>query len=159
MKKIALTVRTAIERALEKFNLPNDEAIVRLLLMICAHESRGFVCCKQLNGGPAIGLFQMEPNTFDFVQGYLTRTKKFPLISRSMIVERMLIDVEFAAAMARVYLWTEPTPLPDADDLQGLAEYASKFWNRGGEGTPEKYFNDFITHVWGEPILDKGKKI
>tara|TARA_R110002051_G_scaffold283026_1_gene344746 strand:- start:236 stop:712 length:477 start_codon:yes stop_codon:yes gene_type:complete len=158
MKKIALTVRTAIERALEKFNLPNDEAIVRLLLMISAHESRGFVCCKQLNGGPAIGLFQMEPNTFDFVQGYLTRTNKFPLISRSMIVERLLIDVEFAAAMARVYLWTEPTPLPDADDLQGLAEYASKFWNRGGKGEPHEYLNDFLTHVWGEPILDKGEK-
>ena len=150
MKKLGLTVRTAIERALTRFNLPGDENAVRLLLMIAAHESRGFVCCKQLNGGPALGLFQMEPATFDFVMGYLKRTNKFPGINRNLPFERLLIDVEFAAAMARVYLWTEPTGLPGADDLEELAQYASDFWNRGGDGEPHEYFDDFIYHVWGK---------
>lgn len=150
MKKLALTVRTAIERAMDRFNLPNNEALVRLLLMISAHESRGFVCCKQLNGGPALGLLQMEPATFDFVMGYLERTGKFPAIPRNWNPERMVIDVEFAAAVARAYLWSEPKPLPDADDLEGLAEYASKYWNRGGKGEPHEYLNDFLVHVWGD---------
>lgn len=147
MTRLGLTVRTAIERALARFDLPNNESIVRLLLMIAAHESGGFTYCKQ-KGGPALGLFQMEPATHEFVQGYLERTGKFKAISRTMRPERMLTDVEYSVAMARVYLWTQPEPLPAPDDLNGLAEYAKKYWNTyQGAATPEKYLNDYLTHV------------
>ena len=150
MTKMALTVRTAIELALQRFNLPSSEAVVRLLLMIAAHESGGFMYCRQ-NGGPAIGLWQMEPATYQHVIGYITRTDKYPSVSRRLPPERMLIDAEFAAAIARVYLTTFPEALPDADDLQGLAEYAKKYWNTSaGAATPEKYLNDFKRYVWGE---------
>ncbi|MEY8241675.1 MAG: hypothetical protein RPT25_15115 [Cycloclasticus sp.] len=151
MKKLALTVRTAIERAFTRFDLPNGktaESAVRLLLMIAAHESGGFTYCKQ-KGGPALGLFQMEPATFEFVMGYLKRTGKFKAINRSTPFERLLIDPEFAAAMARVYLWTFPAALPSSDDLEGLASYAKKYWNtEQGKASSEKYLNDFISHVW-----------
>lgn len=149
MTKIAKILQAVIYHGLERFKLPDSDALINLLMMIAAHESRGFVCCKQLNGGPAIGLFQMEPKTFDFVMGYLERTGKFKTIDRKAWPEHMLIDVEFAAAMARVYLWTEATPLPAADDYEALAEYANKFWNRGGKAEPHEYLNDYFTHVWG----------
>lgn len=148
MKRLGLTIRTAIERALERFNLPQNESVVRLLLMIAAHESGGFTYCKQ-KGGPALGLFQMEPATFDFVMGYIKRTGKFPAVSLNTPLERLVIDVEFAAAMARVYLWTFPEPLPEPDDLEGLAQYAKKYWNTDqGAASAEKYLNDFKQHVW-----------
>jgi len=150
MKKLALTVRTSIERALVRFDLPGDESSVRLLLMIAAHESGGFTYCKQVRG-PAIGLFQMEPATFDFIIGYLKRTGKYERINRAMIFERMLIDTEFAAAMARVYLLTIPEPLPDANDFDALARYAKKYWNtNAGKATPEKYLNDYLKYVWSD---------
>lgn len=149
MTKIGLTVRSAIERALERFHLPGDENVVRLLLMIAAHESGGFHYCKQVKG-PALGLFQMEPPTYRHVMQYLERTGKFPAISRRLHAERMLIDTEFAAAIARVYLYTFPEPIPDADDLEGLAAYAKKYWNTEyGAATAEKYLNDFKKHAWG----------
>lgn len=148
MTKLALTVRTAIEKALSRFDLPNSEAAVRLLLMICAHESGGFTYCKQ-RGGPALGLFQMEPATFAHVIDYLKRSGRFPAV-RHLPVERLVIDPEYAAAIARVYLWSFPEPLPDADDLEGLATYAKKYWNTpAGKATAEKYLNDFKAHVLG----------
>lgn len=148
MTKLGLTVRTAIEKSLSRFDLPNSETAVRLLLMICAHESGGFTYCKQ-RGGPALGLFQMEPPTFDHVTNYLKRSGRFPAV-RPLPVERLVIDVEYAAAIARVYLWTFPEPLPVADDLEGLARYAKKYWNTAdGAATADKYLSDFKTHVWG----------
>lgn len=150
MNKIALTVRTAIERALARFQLPDSEAAVRLLLMIAAHESDGFLFCRQ-KGGPALGLFQMEQATYKAVLDYLQRSGKFPAISRSLPAERMLIDAEFAAAIARVYLYSFPEPLPDADDFAALASYAKKYWNTdAGKASAEKYLADFMQHVWGE---------
>jgi hypothetical protein len=149
MTKLGLTVRTAIERALDRFNMPQSESVVRLLLMITAHESGGFTYCKQ-NGGPALGLFQMEPPTFEHVMGYIKRTGKFPAVNTNTPIERLVIDVEFAAAMARVYLWTFPEPLPKPDDLEGLALYAKKYWNTDqGAASAEKYLNDFKRYVWG----------
>lgn len=154
MTKLALTVRTAIERALVRFDLPDSESAVRLLLMISAHESGGFTYCKQLNG-PALGLFQMEPATFDFLMKYLERTGKYSRVSRSALFNRLLIDVELAAAVARVYLLTIPEPLPDADDIEALADYAKKYWNtEKGKATPLMYLVAFLKHVWGEEYVN-----
>lgn len=150
MNKLALTIRTAIERAMARFELPDSEAAVRLLLMVAAHESGGFTYCKQ-KGGPALGIFQMEPATYADVCNYLNRTGRYKKLNTNWPETRMVIDVEFAAGMARAFFARVPEPLPDADDLQALAEYAKKYWNTElGKATPEKYLADFKKYVWGE---------
>ena len=128
MRNLILAIRAAIARGLEKNSLPSNESVIRLLMMIAYHESGGFHYCKQM-AGPALGLFQMEPSTFEFIKKYLHRTGKFPLVSRATCVEDLLLDVEFAAAMARIYLYTFPEQLPHHDDIEGLARYAKKYWN------------------------------
>ena len=149
MTTIGLVIRGAIERAMERFNLPDSESAVRLLLMIAAHESGGFHYCKQIKG-PALGLFQMEPFTYQATIDYLDRTGKFPALTRRFKAERMIVDAEFAAAFARVYLYQFPEPLPDADDLEGLARYAKQYWNtEAGKATAEHYLTAFKRHVWG----------
>lgn len=147
LKKIALTVRASIENALDRCALPNSESAVRLLLMIAAHESGGFMYCRQ-KGGPAIGLFQMEEPTFKHVIEYLQRTGKFPAVNTTLPFERMLTDATHAAAIARVYLYTFPEPLPDPDDLDGLAAYAKKYWNTtAGAATESDYKNAYLKYV------------
>lgn len=149
LKKIALTVRAAIETALDRCDLPSTESAVRLLLMIAAHESGGFTYCRQGGNGPAIGLFQMEAPTYKHVLEYLNRTGKFPAVSRQLPFERMLTDATHAAAIARVYLYTFPEPLPAPEDLDGLAAYAKKYWNTtAGKATEADYKNAFIKYVW-----------
>ncbi len=149
MNNIASAVQAAIETGLEKYQLPSSDSAVTLLLMIAAHESGGFTYCKQLNG-PALGLFQMEPDTFDFVMGYIARTGKFTTLQNTQC-ENMVTYADFAAAIARVYFWTFPEALPNADDLMGLAEYAKKYWNTSeGKATAEKYYNDYNRYVLGQ---------
>ena len=152
-KAIALQLRNAIERALERYQLPNSESAIRLLLMIAAHESGGFMYCRQKRG-PALGLFQMEPPTFDHVMEYLDRTGRFLQLPRILPAERMVTDPVFAAGVARVYLYSIPKPLPSPDDVIGLgkyAVYAKKFWNSElGAATPEDYETAFRKYVWGE---------
>lgn len=152
MTALALTIRTAIERAISRFNLPDSEAAVRLLLMVAAHESGGFTYCKQ-KGGPALGIFQMEPATYADVCNYLERTGRFPALNTKWRPTRMVIDVEFAAGMARAFFSRIPEPLPDPDDLQALAEYAKKHWNTElGKATPEKYLTAYKHHVLGDDV-------
>jgi len=150
MTRFGLSLRGIIERALTRYQLPDSEAAVRLLLMIAAHESGGFTYCKQVNG-PALGVFQMEPPTYRAVLEYLERSGRFPSIPRNLREERLVFDADFAAAIARVYLVSKPEPLPEADDLDGLAEYAKKHWNTYlGKATPEQYHRAFLKHVWGD---------
>jgi len=150
VQQIALSLRTTIEAALTRFNLPDSEAAVRLLLMIAAHESGGFMYCRQ-KGGPALGMFQMEPATYEFCRDYLARTGRFMAVPMNYPASRLVTDLILAAGMARVYLYTIPEPLPDADDLQGLAEYAKKYWNtEAGAATAEQYLKAFKQYVWGD---------
>jgi len=148
IQQIALSLRTTIEAALTRFNLPDSESAVRLLLMISAHESGGFMYCRQ-KGGPALGLFQMEPPTYAFCLEYLQRSGRFPALPVNYPASRLVTDTVLAAGIARVYLYTVPEPLPDADDLQGLAAYAKKYWNtESGAATVDDYYNAYMT-VWG----------
>jgi len=147
-RNLALAVRATIEQALSRFNLPDSEAAVRLLLMISAHESGMFSFCRQVRG-PALGLFQMEPATYEFCIEYLSRTGKFPTVARKCMPARLVTDSVLAAAMARVYLFSKPEPLPEADDLQGLAVYAKRHWNtEAGAATVDDYLKAYM-EAWG----------
>lgn len=143
-RQIALSLRTAIEAALFRYNLPGSETAVRLLLMIAAHESGQFLYCRQ-RGGPALGLFQMEPKTYAGVLEWLERTGKFPAVQRNLPAARLVTDPAFAAAIARVYLYMAPPPLPGPDELQAMAEYAKRHWNTYlGAATPADYLNAYL---------------
>ncbi|MDP2548897.1 hypothetical protein [Oceanobacter sp. 4_MG-2023] len=150
VRQIALAVRGTIEQALTRYNLPDTEAAVRLLIMIAAHESGAFMYVRQ-KGGPALGMFQMEPPTYQYCCDYLKRSGRFKALPRQYSAARLVTDSVLAAGFARVYLYSHPEPLPDADDLQGLANYAKKYWNSElGAATPDDYLNAYNA-VYGNP--------
>lgn len=148
---LALAMRAMIEAVLNRYNLPASEAAIRLLLMIAAHESGGFMYTRQKRG-PALGLFQMEPPTFEHVCDYIRRrAARFAMLPSHYPPERMITHPEYAAALARVYLLTKPEPLPAADDLPALASYAKRHWNTElGKATPEQYLDAYKHYVLGE---------
>ncbi|MGR6871178.1 hypothetical protein ACU6U9_02465 [Pseudomonas sp. HK3] len=149
LTQFGVVVRNTIVTALEAGGFPLQENAITLLLMIAAHESQGFRYCRQLNG-PALGLWQMEPATYNDAIEYLKRTGKFTDIPRVLDAEELVVSPTFAAAMARVQLWRDPEPLPDADDLMGLAKYAKRVWNTElGKATVNEYLNDYLNHVEG----------
>lgn len=126
-----------------------------LLVFTCATESNGGTYLHQVNG-PAIGIFQMEPATYnDIWQNYLTRNQglicmlstKFN-INRIPTPELMISDLRFATAMARLHYRRVREPLPSHNDIDAIWEYYKHYYNtEKGSATKDesiKKYNKFI---------------
>lgn len=131
-----------------------SQAAENLLVMIAAHESKMGTYLKQIKG-PALGIYQMEPVTaidiqdnfikkrpdlHERVKGYMTGMgggRKHDLAANLM----------FQTALARVFFLRFKEPLPAADDLEGLAAYAKKYWNTYlGKATAADYLKAYKPH-------------
>ena len=135
--------RSLIERTLEDFGL-NSESAVELLLGTAAAESEFGKYLMQL-GGPAIGIFQMEPRTYEWLQGKYV-DQFFPLGRRP--AEDMEWDLRFAILLARLRYRVVPTPLPEASDVYGLAHYWKTHYNTlSGRGTVENFVSRYRKYV------------
>ena len=96
---------------------------------------------KQING-PALGIFQMEPNTHnDIWENYLKcRISLWEHIRDNVIVEftprELVWNLKYAIIMCRIHYLRVPTPLPQPDDIVKLAFYWKKYYNTlKGRGT------------------------
>jgi hypothetical protein len=140
----------------------NSPAAVNLELATAATESRMGASLIQV-GGPALGLFQMEPATHADVwanflryQGAL-RLRVLELVGDADLdaagqpkPEAMVHNFAYAAAMARVHYRRFPEPLPRANDRAGLWTYYKTRWNTtAGKATRSKFEQDWAALVEG----------
>ena len=138
-----------IAEALLDFGLHSDHA-VELMLMIAAHESLGFKFRRQIGGGPALGVFQMEPPTHDDIwrrSRSIQRNAKRAGFTQN--ARRLTDDDRYAVFMARHRLMLDPRPIPTA--LQAMADWCKREWNGDGKATPEEYLRDY--NLWREGKL------
>lgn len=113
----------------------SDDA-AELLMFTCATESDGGTYIKQIEG-PALGIFQMEPATYnDIWQNYINFRDHLKLkllhsfdAPRMPDEERMIYDLRFATAMARIHYLRVKETLPKANDIQGLFDYYKAHYN------------------------------
>lgn len=137
--------RHLITNAMMFYQLPDSDNAVRLLEMIAAHESGGFTYARQL-GGPALGLFQMEPRTFRDLCDYIDLRDLYIGEFVPCSPYCLIFDSAFAAGMARAFFLRFPEPIPELDDITGLSRYAKQYWNTSlGKATPEQYANAWRT--------------
>ncbi len=128
-----------ISQSLNDYQLPCTDNAVRLLDMIAAHESGGFIYTRQV-GGPALGLFQMEPRTFRDLCDYVRRKGLSLAAEMPCSPYRLIFDAPFAAGMARAFFLRFHEPIPKLYDIDGLSRYAKQYWNTElGKATPEQY--------------------
>ena len=119
-----------IKPVLHHLNAYSDAA-AKLLLGTALTES-GLKYVKQLNDGPALGVFQMEPDTHDDIwQNYL---KYRPILSapireyvRYPGADNLAGNMYYACGMARVHYLRVPSVLPES--LEGLAHYWKDHYN------------------------------
>ena len=130
--------RELIEDVLREADLYSPSA-VELLMLTCAVESNFGTYIKQIKG-PALGVFQMEPTTHsDIWVNYLNHKAKYRNAFEGYGLKKLKEDLRYAILMARIHYLRYPTPLPEADDIEGLAEYWKRFYNtRLGKGTVKK---------------------
>ena len=140
------------------FNLDREiiwsTSAVNLLLGTAIQESR-LTYLRQMGNGPALGIYQMEPDTHDDIwENFLAyREELASLIKRSFRIktsEALIWDMGYATAMARVHYYRVPEPLPDANDVAKLATYWKKYYNTPeGKGTPLEFIEKYSVYVAG----------
>lgn len=132
-----------------------SENAEELMVFTCAVESLGGTYLRQVNG-PALGIYQMEPQTYnDIWQNYIKTNGKLLMAFLSsfhigfMPPEEMLIyDLRFATAMTRLFYRRILQPIPAATDIDGIWNYYKLYYNtaKGAavkEDSIKKYY-DFI---------------
>ncbi len=150
-------IRPTLATLAEVSGLPlASEAAERLLLATAAQESQ---CGRYLHqiGGPARGIYQIEPATYIDVIGRLDE-KRWPklrgvvlglrndaLMPRNTQMEGNLL---YATAVARANYWLVPEELPAADHKEGIWVYYKKYWNSAlGAASREQFMRAWDEHV------------
>lgn len=131
----------------------SSPAVVNLLLGTAAHES-GFQHIAQIGGGPALGLYQMEPATHDWLakdwvsrrpglaQRILTATN-----TAGFDVGSLVDNLAYATAFCRLRYYAVPEALPPNDPV-ALARYWKRHYNTpGGAGTVEQWLYHYSALV------------
>ncbi|RLA60692.1 MAG: hypothetical protein DRQ89_12470 [Epsilonproteobacteria bacterium] len=141
--------RTYIVRpALDGVGLYSEAAEDLLVGTACAESMMGTYVHQV--GGPALGIYQMEPNTHaDIWRNYLEYREGLhdrvvgcvPANGWSswgdMPSHALLItDLKYATVMARIHYLRSPEPLPAAGEWSGMARMWKKVYNtEAGAGT------------------------
>lgn len=143
-----------IEPVLSKLQIYSKDC-EELLVFTCAAESLGGHFLAQVNG-PALGIYQMEPNTYtDIWINYIRARNQLATLmamhfgcTKIPDVERMIYDLHFATAMARIHYLRVNDKVPSAKDVDGLWEYYKKHYNtEKGDAKKEasiKKYHEFI---------------
>ena len=129
-----------------------SEGAEELLLGTAAQESH-FKYVRQLNDGPALGFFQMEPATHnDIWANYLEYRHELAckildacgLSDDPPVADRLVWDARYAAIMARIHYLRVPQKLPSKDDVWGQGKYWKAYYNTPkGKGTVEEYVHNY----------------
>ena len=145
-------LRELIVETLKEIDLYSEDA-VNLMMGTAAQESRLGEFIRQLFGGPALGIFQMEPNTFrDICKNYLVYKKDLwdkiinicnsPFVSPDMLVW----NLKLAICMTRVHYLRVPEKLPNS--IEGYANYYKKYYNTYlGKATTEEFIHNYKKYV------------
>ncbi len=131
-----------------------SRAAENLVIGTAVQESR-LRYLRQLQDGPARGLYQMEPDTHDDIwENYLAFRPELRAGVESFLaasqdrIEQLVWNFAYATAMCRVHYLRVPHPLPDAGDIAGLASYWKRHYNTElGRGTVDEFVRHYETYV------------
>jgi len=124
------------------------------LLVGTAMQESLLTYVHQVGGGPALGIFQMEPITHrDLRVNYLGYRpdlyKKINMLAASrwngpVPADEMIANVTYAAAMCRAHYWRDKMPLPDEGDIHGLGKMWKVVYNTGlGKGSIDEFIHNY----------------
>jgi len=143
-----------IERVLKDLDL-HSESAVNLLLGTAAQESAFGTYLRQLNDGPARGVFQMEPatekdiweNYLEYKQDLVEKIEELTSYKASK-PEALEDNLAYAIIMTRLHYRRVPSRLPGADDVDGLAKYWKQHYNTElGAGTVDEFKDNYQKYV------------
>jgi len=137
-------LRDLITRVLKEIPHGYSEDAVELLMMIAAHESRLGTYIKQV-GGPALGIFQIEPATHgDVFDNGDSCIHNASLLGYDLECSEMLeYDLRYQILMARQKLFMISEPIPSG--LIARARYCKYYWNTAhGKARETDYLDAYL---------------
>tara|TARA_R110001583_G_scaffold93706_1_gene236750 strand:- start:25289 stop:25852 length:564 start_codon:yes stop_codon:yes gene_type:complete len=153
----ASQLRQAIVRPVLKNLDLWSQAAENLIMGTAAQESGLGTYVEQVGGGPARGIFQMEPatlndcyvNFLDYRAPLKAKIDAY-LAAQPEKADQLATNNAYAAAMCRVRYMRVSDPLPDANDINGLAAYWKQNYNTpGGAGTVEEFVANYNRYLGG----------
>ena len=96
--------------------------------------------------GTALGLYQIEPRTHqDCWLSYLGyRPDLVRVIGEQQPDDALICDMAYATRIARIIYWRSRLPLPEANDIEGLARMWKTVYNTSqGAGSPEVFVSQY----------------
>ncbi len=135
-----------IEPTLEDLGLMSAAA-VELVIGTALQESH-LTYIKQLGEGPALGVCQMEPNTHDDIWKNFLAYRN--VLSDAVLdiggpePQELIWNLKYSVAMCRVHYRRVRSPLPQAGDVEGQAQYWKTYYNTElGKGTTQEYIDNW----------------
>lgn len=149
-------LRELIVETLQEVDLYSESA-VELLMGTAAVESNLGEYIKQVEG-PALGIFQMEPDSHDDIWNHYIKYQSVKIRSKIYdsahclvhTAELLRYNLKYAIIMARLQYYRKPDPLPDANDIEGMAYFWKKHYNTHlGKGLQTDFIDKYIKYVKG----------
>jgi hypothetical protein len=143
--------------------------VEELLVATMAHESKGGTYVGQVGGDSrsALGIFQMEPFTYDNLWGhYLSNNAALSAsILNSMRYlqkppsEHLIFNNRLSIVMARVFYLQLRDAIPERDDLDGIWSIYKTYYNSSkGAATKDEFVADYFRFIGKENPNEKVRK-
>jgi len=135
-----------------------------LLLSTAAIESKCGYYIKQV-GGPALGIWQMEPDTHNDIRAncdalhesseFMRKIDSIDVFDFSELLEvSLIVSPIYACAMARLKYAMDTEALPDYHNMRHVYDYYKRIYNTpGGASTYEKFKHAWLYHKLNEVVL------
>ena len=148
-------MRKFVEDTLQKFSYYSTDA-VNLILGTIAQESAYGKYRRQLGNGPALGIAQMEPATFnDIIKNYLryhpeiTERIKSVCHVNELNAINLINNDRLAVCMCRVHYLRVAKKLPTT--IEGYAAYWKQYYNTvKGKGTETEFIRNYHLYVMND---------
>jgi len=145
-------MRQLVEETLKALGKYSPDS-ANLILGTIAQESAYGKYRKQLGNGPALGICQIEPDTFnDCVVNYINFRHE---LKRKILeichvpdfsVNDLYLNDRLSICMARVKYMRNSEAIPNT--IEGYAKYWKKYYNSElGKGKPEEFIENYHKYV------------
>ena len=97
--------------------------------------------------GVALGLYQIEPRTHhDCWRNYIMAQRDiWKALGNAQSDDALIYDLVYATRIARIIYWRDDMPLPQADDVEGLARMWKHVYNTStGAGSPDAFILRYL---------------
>ena len=138
-------IKEIIEWTLKEMNMYSEDAAD--LIFRTGMAETGYKAIRQYGGGPALGFFQVEPETIkDTIENYASYR---PEVQKSLLMlgysnkdmeVRVMSNIALQVAFCRLKYKRDRAPLPKAGDLSAQSRYWKRVYNTmEGKGTLEHF--------------------